>query len=282
MTSNSAPEKPTKKPTDTTVLLMMNPGDIAYLHLYQRITQAGYQVTLFNGSSEPDTTPEVFDIIIDAYDPYETPRDEASPFSLIEAKDENTLCLIDGLQTFLSTAQSYSTPVEKANMVSFSPIALYTTADTQENTTVECAKNGHTSESAEQATAHFFSTLLCQPVWIPADTPALIVGRIVAMLANEGASAVMEGVASVEAVDNAMRYGTNYPLGPLQWADLIGLDVVLGILENCYRTYREERYRPMVLLQQKVAEGKLGVKAGEGFYSYATHTNTTKPTPIEA
>ncbi len=281
MTANP-PAKETNKSANTSVLLMMNPGDIAYFHLYQRIKNAGYQVTLFNGSTEPDDVSDPFDIVIDAYDPYETPSDETSPFPLLENTHDSTLRLIDALQSYLSSSQAYCDPSEKMNMVGYSPIALYTSADTQENVIVECSKNSHTSDAARQAAEHFFSTLLCQPLWIPHDTPALIVGRIVAMLANEGASAVMEGVASVDAVDNAMRYGTNYPQGPLKWADLIGLDVVLTILENCYRAYREERYRPVLLLQQKVAEGKLGVKTGEGFYSYTPQVNTSEPTPIEA
>ena len=88
------------------------------------------------------------------------------------------------------------------------------------------------------------------------------------MLVNEAISALMEGVASAEDIDNAMRHGTNYPEGPLAWGDAVGLDVVEAVLNHAYRVYREERYRPMLLLQQKVLAGELGIKTGQGFYTH--------------
>jgi 3-hydroxybutyryl-CoA dehydrogenase len=89
-----------------------------------------------------------------------------------------------------------------------------------------------------------------------------------AMLVNEAASALMEGVASPQDIDTAMQLGTNYPRGPLVWADFVGLDVILSILNHLEDEYGDERYCAMPLLRQKVDAGKLGRKAGEGFYSY--------------
>lgn len=89
-----------------------------------------------------------------------------------------------------------------------------------------------------------------------ADLPGLAVLRSVAMLANEGADAVLQGVGSAADIDLAMRAGVNYPQGPLAWADAIGLPGVLRILENLQASYGEERYRPSLLLRRLVAEGR--------------------------
>ena len=89
-----------------------------------------------------------------------------------------------------------------------------------------------------------------------ADIPGLAVLRTVAMLANEGADAVLQGVGSAADIDLAMRAGVNYPQGPLAWADAIGLKEVLRTLENLQAAYGEERYRPSLLLRRQVAEGR--------------------------
>lgn len=88
------------------------------------------------------------------------------------------------------------------------------------------------------------------------DSPALAVLRTVAMLANEAADALLQGVASAGDIDLAMRAGVNYPLGPLAWADAIGLPLILKVLENLQASYGEERYRPALLLRRRVAEGR--------------------------
>lgn len=89
-----------------------------------------------------------------------------------------------------------------------------------------------------------------------ADIPGLAVLRTVAMLANEGADAVLQGVGSAADIDLAMCAGVNYPQGPLAWADAIGLPAVLRALENLQASYGEERYRPSLLLRRQVAEGR--------------------------
>jgi 3-hydroxybutyryl-CoA dehydrogenase len=88
------------------------------------------------------------------------------------------------------------------------------------------------------------------------DSPALAVLRTVAMLANEAADALLQGVASAADIDLAMRAGVNYPQGPLAWADAIGLSHILKTLENLQTSYGEERYRPSLLLRRRVAEGR--------------------------
>jgi 3-hydroxybutyryl-CoA dehydrogenase len=94
-----------------------------------------------------------------------------------------------------------------------------------------------------------------------------IIVRILSMIMNEAACAMGEQVASVRDIDRAMVLGTNYPKGPLKWADMVGLDLVLQILRTLQQTFGEERYRPAPLLQQLVAAGATGDAVGEGFHT---------------
>ncbi len=100
------------------------------------------------------------------------------------------------------------------------------------------------------------------------DIVGFITPRIVAMLANEAAFAVMEGVSSAAEIDEAMRLGTNYPKGPLEWADEIGLDTVVTILDALFGEYKQERYRACRLLRQYASAGWTGLRAEKGFYAY--------------
>jgi 3-hydroxybutyryl-CoA dehydrogenase len=86
------------------------------------------------------------------------------------------------------------------------------------------------------------------------DSPGLAVLRTVAMLANEAADAVLQGVGSAADIDLAMRAGVNYPQGPLAWADAIGLKTLVTVLQNLQASYGEERYRPSLLLRRLSAE----------------------------
>lgn len=88
------------------------------------------------------------------------------------------------------------------------------------------------------------------------DRVALVSMRNLAMIINEAAFALMEGVADPGDIDVAMKLGTNYPEGPLAWADRIGGDLVLGVLQALYDEYQEERYRPCVLLKQYARAGR--------------------------
>lgn len=100
------------------------------------------------------------------------------------------------------------------------------------------------------------------------DRVGLIAPRILATLINEAAFAVMEGVASAADIDKAMTLGVNYPKGLLAWADDIGLDYILALLDGLYDEYHQERYRAAVILRQYVRAGYVGKVAGRGFYTY--------------
>ena len=100
------------------------------------------------------------------------------------------------------------------------------------------------------------------------DYPGFISNRILMPMINEAVFALMEGVASKEAIDSVMKLGMAHPMGPLTLADFIGLDVCLAIMNVIFEGYNDSKYRPCPLLKKMVAANKLGRKTGEGFYKY--------------
>jgi 3-hydroxybutyryl-CoA dehydrogenase len=100
------------------------------------------------------------------------------------------------------------------------------------------------------------------------DAPGFVANRVLMPMINEAAYAVMEGVATPEAVDAVMKLGMNHPMGPLELADLIGLDVCVEILSVMAKGFDDAKYRPCPLLQEYVDAGRLGRKSGQGFYKY--------------
>lgn len=100
------------------------------------------------------------------------------------------------------------------------------------------------------------------------EAPGFVVNRILIPMINEAVGILAEGVASKEAIDEAMKLGANHPIGPLALADLIGNDVCLAIMEVLYEEFADSKYRPHPLLRKMVRGNRLGRKTGEGFYQY--------------
>jgi 3-hydroxybutyryl-CoA dehydrogenase len=100
------------------------------------------------------------------------------------------------------------------------------------------------------------------------DFPGFLSNRIFMPMINEAMFALYEGAGTVEAIDDVMKLGMNMPMGPLELADMIGLDVVLAIMEVLYVGFSDPKYRPCPLLKKYVAAGYLGKKSGRGFYTY--------------
>lgn len=131
---------------------------------------------------------------------------------------------------------------------------------------VEVVAGEHTTAET-LALAHAFAEDLGKTTWESDDKPGFVVNRVLMPWVNEGIRAYDEGVASKEDIDAGLKLGTNVPMGPLELADHIGLDVVLQASETLHEELGD-RYRPAYLLRRKVEAGDLGKKTGDGFYEY--------------
>jgi 3-hydroxybutyryl-CoA dehydrogenase len=132
---------------------------------------------------------------------------------------------------------------------------------------VEVIRGLATSDETFQITVSLCEKLEKKPVAVN-DAPGFVSNRVLMPLINEAAFAVMEGVATPEAVDAVMKMGMNHPMGPLELADFIGLDVCVNILEVLQNGFGDPKYRACPLLRKYVAAGWLGRKSGRGFYKY--------------
>jgi 3-hydroxybutyryl-CoA dehydrogenase len=133
---------------------------------------------------------------------------------------------------------------------------------------VEVIRALQTSDEAFATTMELAKKLGKTPVAVN-DAPGFVSNRVLMPLINEAAYCVMEGVATAEAVDAVMKTGMNHPMGPLELADFIGLDVCLDVMNVLYEGFADSKYRPCPLLRKMVAAGWHGRKSGRGFYKYA-------------
>lgn len=132
---------------------------------------------------------------------------------------------------------------------------------------VEIIRGYSTSDVTYNAIKNLTLQLDKEPVEV-FDYPGFVSNRILMPMINEAIFALMEGVASEEAIDSVMKLGMAHPMGPLTLADFIGLDVCLAIMNVLYEGFNDPKYRPCPLLKKMVAANKLGRKSGEGFYKY--------------
>lgn len=128
--------------------------------------------------------------------------------------------------------------------------------------------NGYATQKEVSDTIVTLSRELGKVPCVVNDYPGFIANRILMPMINEAIYSLYEGVAGVESIDTVMKLGMAHPMGPLQLADFIGLDVCLSILNVLYQGFGNPKYAPCPLLVNMVTAGKLGVKSGEGFYTY--------------
>lgn len=133
---------------------------------------------------------------------------------------------------------------------------------------VEIIRGYNTSDDVTNTIMELSKTLGKVPTEVN-DYPGFVANRILMPMINESIETLYNGVAGVQEIDTVMKLGMAHPMGPLQLADFIGLDVCLSILNVMYDGFKNPKYAPCPLLANMVQAGKLGVKSGEGFYDYS-------------
>ena len=140
---------------------------------------------------------------------------------------------------------------------------------------VEIIRGYNTSDEVTNTIMDLSKTLGKTPTEVN-DYPGFVANRILMPMLNESIETLYNGVAGVEEIDTVMKLGMAHPMGPLQLADFIGLDVCLSILNVMYDGFKNPKYAPCPLLVNMVRAGKLGIKSGEGFYDYSESRKAEK------
>lgn len=133
---------------------------------------------------------------------------------------------------------------------------------------VEIIRGYNTTDAVTEAIVNVSMDIKKVPVEVN-DYPGFVANRILMPMINESIETLYNGVAGVKEIDTVMKLGMAHPMGPLQLADFIGLDVCLSILHVMYDGFKNPKYAPCPLLVNMVTAGKLGLKSGEGFYDYS-------------
>jgi 3-hydroxybutyryl-CoA dehydrogenase len=179
--------------------------------------------------------------------------DELAPPHAIIASNTSTLSIT-------ALASATKRPEKVAGMHFFNPAQVMRL--------VEIVRGLQTSDETVEVVKGFAQKLGKTPIIVNKDVPGFVANRIGFAAILEAIRLYEEGVASAQDIDTAMKLGYNWPMGPLELADLIGLDVLLDANESIYAETRDQKYNPPVILRQMVRAGWLGRKTKRGFYTY--------------
>ncbi len=226
----------------------------------QKMTQQDLDKTLANlkavpGLSSLKDCPIIVEVVFEEFEVKKKTYAELAPFLTADT----LLCTNTSTIAITKLATAVKHPERFVGTHYFNPVPAMRL--------VEVIKGFKTGQAAVDEALAFCKAIGKTPVVVK-DSPAFIVNRILGPMLNEACFLLMEGVATKEDIDAAMKLGANHPMGPFELADLIGLDICLHEIELMYEQFADSKYRPANLLKQMVMAGHLGRKTGKGFYDY--------------
>ena len=204
--------------------------------------------------------------------------DLANADLVIEAATENPAVKIDILRKVDALAKSGAIVATNTSSISITQLAavmkrpdrfigMHFFNPVPMMALVELIRGLQTSDETAAGAESLAKRMGKMPVHVK-NSPGFVVNRLLCPMLNEAVFALQDGLATAEAIDDAMRLGCNHPIGPLMLADMIGLDVLLAVMNVLYADFNDPKYRPAPLLREMVAAGWLGKKSGKGFYEY--------------
>ncbi|TGN30316.1 3-hydroxybutyryl-CoA dehydrogenase [Empedobacter tilapiae] len=244
-------------------------GNLDRMIAKEKISEADKTATLNNITTFTDTVEAVknADLVVEAATENLDLKlkifkqiDEAAPANAILASNTSSISIT-------KIASITSRPKQVIGMHFMNPVPMMKL--------VEIIRGYDTTDEVTKAIMEMSEKLGKVPVEVN-DYPGFIANRILMPMINEAIYSLYEGVAGVKEIDEVMKLGMAHPMGPLQLADFIGLDVCLSILEVLYDGFKNPKYAPCPLLVNMVTAGKKGVKSGEGFYDYSESKKAEK------